>query len=327
MLCCIGYANCGILINIVWCLRRWRWIGKQNKIEILEPDPLSKKMLWSMVALQSNGRKMVFSINMTRSFECLFEKIYHGTYSNHWASPMALVVRTHLPMQEMQEMWVQSLGREDPLEKEMANHSRILAWRIPRTEEPWWATVHRLTKSQTWLKRLNIQMHTLTINKISSRKIETFGRFLKWRVVLVPSSLCSQPAICLWKNFSQRISLIREVKTRRNKGKWPPPLTSGPALSSDHENVVERTPHVFWDYIWRSLGAFTFLSEVLSHQVRTCLHCWWDHMGHVRGAGSAEREAVSTSQGSLRRPLPQLPPDCSHMRDLPWKPPTTFSQL
>ena len=36
----------------------------------------------------------------------------------------------------MQETWVQSLGREDPLEKEMATHSSILAWRIPRTEEP-----------------------------------------------------------------------------------------------------------------------------------------------------------------------------------------------
>ena len=38
-----------------------------------------------------------------------------------------------LPMQETQ---VQSLGREDPLEKEMATHSSILAWRIPWTEEP-----------------------------------------------------------------------------------------------------------------------------------------------------------------------------------------------
>ena len=36
----------------------------------------------------------------------------------------------------MQETWVQSLGREDPLEKEMATHSSILAWRMPRTEEP-----------------------------------------------------------------------------------------------------------------------------------------------------------------------------------------------
>ena len=36
----------------------------------------------------------------------------------------------------MKEMVVRSLGREDPLEKEMAIHSSILAWRIPWTEEP-----------------------------------------------------------------------------------------------------------------------------------------------------------------------------------------------
>ena len=35
-----------------------------------------------------------------------------------------------------QETWVQSLGQEDPLEKVMATHSSILAWRIPWTEEP-----------------------------------------------------------------------------------------------------------------------------------------------------------------------------------------------
>ena len=39
----------------------------------------------------------------------------------------------HLP--EMQEIWVQSLGREDPLEKEMATHSSTLAWKITWTEE------------------------------------------------------------------------------------------------------------------------------------------------------------------------------------------------
>ena len=38
-------------------------------------------------------------------------------------------------MQEMQETQVQSLGQEDPLEKEMATHTIILAWRIPWTEE------------------------------------------------------------------------------------------------------------------------------------------------------------------------------------------------
>ena len=35
-----------------------------------------------------------------------------------------------------QETWVRSLGQEDPLEKEIATHSRILAWEIPWTEEP-----------------------------------------------------------------------------------------------------------------------------------------------------------------------------------------------
>ena len=40
----------------------------------------------------------------------------------------------HLPT--MRETWVQSLGREDLLEKEMATHSSILAWKIPWTEEP-----------------------------------------------------------------------------------------------------------------------------------------------------------------------------------------------
>ena len=36
----------------------------------------------------------------------------------------------------VQETWVQSLGQQDPLEKEMANHSSILPWRIPWTGEP-----------------------------------------------------------------------------------------------------------------------------------------------------------------------------------------------
>ena len=49
---------------------------------------------------------------------------------------MAQWLRIHLPMEEMLKTRVQSLGQEDPLEKEMATHSRILAWRIPWTEKP-----------------------------------------------------------------------------------------------------------------------------------------------------------------------------------------------
>ena len=52
------------------------------------------------------------------------------------ALQVALVVKNLLPMQEMSETWVRSLGQEDPLEEGMAIHSSILAWRISWTEEP-----------------------------------------------------------------------------------------------------------------------------------------------------------------------------------------------
>ena len=57
--------------------------------------------------------------------------MYHIT--NYWAS---LVAQTVKDLPAMQEIQVQSLGREDPLEKGMAMHSSILAWKIPWTEEP-----------------------------------------------------------------------------------------------------------------------------------------------------------------------------------------------
>jgi len=62
---------------------------------------------------------------------------------------MAQRIKNPPAMQETQKMWVQSLGWEDPLEEEMATHSRILAWENPIDRGTWWATVHRVGKSQT----------------------------------------------------------------------------------------------------------------------------------------------------------------------------------
>ena len=45
------------------------------------------------------------------------------------------MVKNLPPMQEMEETCVQSLGQEDPLEKEMVTHASLLAWKIPWTEE------------------------------------------------------------------------------------------------------------------------------------------------------------------------------------------------
>ena len=53
-------------------------------------------------------------------------------------------------------MGVQSLGQEDPLEKEMATHSSIRAWKVPCTEEPDGLLVHGITKSQDTSEQLGI---------------------------------------------------------------------------------------------------------------------------------------------------------------------------
>ena len=53
-----------------------------------------------------------------------------------WALLMAQWVKNLPVMQETQEIWVPSLGQEDPLEEDMTTHSSILAWRIPWTEKP-----------------------------------------------------------------------------------------------------------------------------------------------------------------------------------------------
>ena len=54
-------------------------------------------------------------------------------------------------MWETQEMQVRSLGREDPLEREVAAHSSTLAWKNPMDRGAWQATVHGVAKSQTRL--------------------------------------------------------------------------------------------------------------------------------------------------------------------------------
>ena len=59
---------------------------------------------------------------------CMILELYPGL----WASGVPQMVK-NLPA--MWETWVRSLGQEDPLEKGMATHSSILAWRIPWTEE------------------------------------------------------------------------------------------------------------------------------------------------------------------------------------------------
>ena len=69
----------------------------------------------------------------------LLEEHSHQIYIlivSFWASQVAQWVKIPPAMQEMQEMQLQSLGQEDPMEEDMAAHSSILAKKIPWTEEP-----------------------------------------------------------------------------------------------------------------------------------------------------------------------------------------------
>ena len=84
---------------------------------------------------------------------------------HNWATELNWTERTK-SLPAMQETWVWSLGQEDPLEKEMATHSSILAWKTPWTEEPkglqsiglqrvrhnWAINTHRILniKERTW---------------------------------------------------------------------------------------------------------------------------------------------------------------------------------
>ena len=77
------------------------------------------------LVLKRDGRKEIRYRGATR-----FQPARTG------ASLVAHWLRIHLPVQAIQETWVQFLGQEDPLEKGMATHSSILAWKILWTEKP-----------------------------------------------------------------------------------------------------------------------------------------------------------------------------------------------
>ena len=68
---------------------------------------------------------------------CFFVRTLQKDSLNIWVLSICMSPAQNLPtVQETQETWVRSLGQEDPLEKEMATQSSILAWEIPQTAKP-----------------------------------------------------------------------------------------------------------------------------------------------------------------------------------------------
>ena len=75
---------------------------------------------------------------------------------------ISLVAQMVKNLPAMQILWVQSLGQEDPLEKETATHSSILAWKIPRTEDPGeLQSMGSQTVGHDWRTNTSLMMDTL----------------------------------------------------------------------------------------------------------------------------------------------------------------------
>ena len=110
----------------------------------------------------------------------------------------------HLPA--MRETWVGSLGREDPLEKEMATHSSILAWRIPWTEELGGLQSMGCKESDTTEQ---LHFHCSLIILFLSEKLLTLIPYLSINPsrnrILIPSNLTKNARNCFFLRHKPKI--------------------------------------------------------------------------------------------------------------------------
>ena len=88
-----------------------------------------------------------------------------------WASLVAQTVK-RLPAMRETRVWF--LGREDPLEKEVATHSSILAWRIPWTEEP--GSLQSMGSQRVWHNRVTEQQQQHVLGAVGARVKKIFPR-------------------------------------------------------------------------------------------------------------------------------------------------------
>ena len=103
----------------------------------------------------------------------------------------SLVAQTVKRLSTMQETRVQSLGQEDPLEKEMATHSSTIAWKIPWTEEPSRLhVVHGVAKSRTRLSNFTSLSETMQETRVGplgwedplEGSMAAHSNILSWRI-------------------------------------------------------------------------------------------------------------------------------------------------
>ena len=110
-----------------------------------------------------------------------WQRVGHDWATNTFTFGASLVAQMVKNLPAMQETWIWSLGWEDPLEKGMATHCSILAWRSPWTEEPGELhTVHEITKSDTtesdWHTHKTQEFHNFCFR---TKCLKKFQKYLK----------------------------------------------------------------------------------------------------------------------------------------------------
>ena len=120
--------------SINWLTLAWRNLDSQKQ-SIFAPAPFSEPSCVKTPGSNHSQARKTRLVKVTKEKETRTVMIYHilSLYWQIWASLIAQSVKNP---PAVQETWVQSLGWEDPLEKEMATHSSIIAWKISWTEEP-----------------------------------------------------------------------------------------------------------------------------------------------------------------------------------------------
>ena len=156
------------------------WCNAMNNInwgKIIEMEEISK-VLWS--------KKFIEGIDTLRQKETCLKP-------HNWLVPKSEFIKNLPVMQEKQEMRAQCLDQEDPLEEEMATDPSILAWRIPRTEEPGGLQStgsQRVTRLSVWTHRCVLHVVLLDAAKLFSKVIEPVPSSQRAPVAAHPHQHC-----------------------------------------------------------------------------------------------------------------------------------------
>ena len=188
----------------------------------------------------------IYSPDVSPLLTCDLQIFFLVCSLSSWAFQVAQWWKTHLPMQEM---WVRSLGWEDPLEKEMATHSSISYPENPMDRGARWATVHGVTRSRTCLSTHT--QHSLPFHSFSSifhgantSNVKSnyffflnYHSTLAWKIPWTegPGGLQSIGSLRIGYDWASSLSLFTFMHWRR---KWQPTPVFLPGESQGWGSLV-----------------------------------------------------------------------------------------